>query len=229
MPRRFNVVIPRSDGGLQVYRLKEWLRGQPELVAKGLDPDNSTSHQLRDGLRKLGWNVDERVDEVRLSPPGTVLPANVSAILGDDDDETRTQNDAELSFELEHQLRDFIAANLPRIDIPGVRLTLYRDPQGRNGVEYPTGVGPIDILATDKDGALYVFELKRARSPDHAIGQLTRYMGWLKHDSPGKNVHGFIVAKQIDEKLRYAASVIPDVGLLEYRIEFRVQAAAPLA
>ncbi len=212
-----------------MHPLKEWLRRQPDLVAKGLDPDNNNSHQLRDGLRRLGWNVDERVDEVRLSPTGTVTPASVNDILGGDDSETGAGRDAELGFELEHQLRDFIASNLSRIDINGVQLTLYRDPQGRSGVEYPTGVGLIDILAADKDGGLYVFELKRARSPDHAIGQLTRYMGWLKHAvTRGKSVHGVIVAKQIDEKLRYAASVIPDVSLLEYQVEFRVRAAEPL-
>jgi RecB family endonuclease NucS len=57
---------------------------------------------------------------------------------------------------------------------------LFVDPVGRDGVEYPTAVGPIDILAADDSGAFFVFELKRARSPDHAMGQLTRYMGWVR-------------------------------------------------
>src|SRR5208337_498229 len=47
---------------------------------------------------------------------------------------------------------------------------------GRSGIEFPTAVGPIDILAIDASGDFFVFELKRARSPDHAIGQPTRYM-----------------------------------------------------
>src|SRR5208337_786081 len=51
---------------------------------------------------------------------------------------------------------------------------------GRSGIEFPTAVGPIDILAIDASGDFFVFELKRARSPDHSIGQPTRYMGWVQ-------------------------------------------------
>ena len=88
------------------------------------------------------------------------------------------------------------------IDVGGRRLRLYIDPTGRDGIEYPTEVGPIDILATDESGSFFVFELKRASSPDRAVGQLARYMGWVKH-TIGKDraVNGVIVAKDITEKL----------------------------
>src|SRR5271169_4926349 len=60
----------------------------------------------------------------------------------------------------------------------------------------------------DKRGSFYVFELKRARSPDHAIDQLARYMGWVRHTIGAQTrVHGIIVAKQVSDKLRYAVSV----------------------
>ena len=67
------------------------------------------------------------------------------------------------------------------VPVDGRALRLYVDPSGRDGVEFPTAVGPIDILARDDTGAFVVFELKRARSPDHAIGQLARYMGWVNY------------------------------------------------
>ena len=44
-------------------------------------------------------------------------------------------------------------------------------------MEFPTGVGPIDILAIDETDALVVFELKRAHSPDRAIGQFITIHG----------------------------------------------------
>jgi RecB family endonuclease NucS len=106
--------------------------------------------------------------------------AALERVLGEADEEDIDNSElAEAAFALEYQLRDFIAANLDAIDVGGKHLRLYSDQAGRNGVEYPSAVGPIDILAVDETGAFYVFELKRARSPDHAIGQLTRYMGWV--------------------------------------------------
>jgi Endonuclease NucS C-terminal domain len=136
---------------------------------------------------------------------------------------------AEASFGLEFQLRDFIAQNIGAIDVDGKRLQLYVDPTGRDAIEYPTAVGPIDILAVDDAGAFFVFELKRARSPDHAIGQLTRYMGWVRQ-TIGKDraVNGIIVAKEISESLRYAVSVVPNVSLFEYEVEFHLKPAHQL-
>jgi endonuclease len=176
---RFNVVVPKIDGGADLYPMKEWLRRHPEILP-GVDPSIETSHQLRNRLRRLSWSVHETPDEVRLVPPGTADSA-VEAILGEN--EELNGGDAEAAdayFALEYQLRDFLASNLATTDVQGKKLRLYADPAtGRNGIEFPTAVGPIDILAVDEAGAFYVFELKRARSPDHAIGQLSRYMGWV--------------------------------------------------
>ena len=111
------------------------------------------------------------------------------------------------------------------ISVEGKKLSLYVDATDRDGVEYPTDVGPIDILAVDETGAFVVFELKRARSPDRAIGQLSRYMGWVKHTiGKGQQVRGVIVAKTISQNLRYAATVVPDVSLFEYEVRFTLNA-----
>ena len=116
------------------------------------------------------------------------------------------------------------AQNLSSVRVEGRKLKLFVDATGRDGVEFPTAVGLIDILAVDDAGALVVFELKRARSPDHAIGQLTRYMGWVKQTIGKDNkVRGVIVAKMISESLRYAISVIPDVSLFEYEVSFQLK------
>lgn len=224
--KRFNVVVPKEDGGVEIYAMKEWLRQHPQHVPPGLDATSSTSHQLRNGLRRLGWSVQETPSEVRLirlGEPGA--EAAVDAVLGDEvvspDEET-----PEASFGLEFQLRDFIAQNIGTIDVLGKRLRLYVDPSGRDGIEYPTAVGPIDILAVDDLGAFFVFELKRARSPDHAIGQLTRYMGWVRQTiGRDRDVNGIIVAKEISDSLRYAVSVVPNVSLFEYEVEFHLRKA----
>ena len=134
-----------------------------------------------------------------------------------------------VSFALEGQLRDFMIANLSRILVAGTRLRLYKDSSGRSGREYPTAVGPIDILAVDDAGNLFVFELKLERGPDRVLGQLARYMGWVKANlAQGTEVRGVAVARTIDEKLRYAAAVLPDVLLLEYEIDFQLREVPPM-
>jgi hypothetical protein len=143
--------------------------------------------------------------------------------VADSDDESEDLDEPPL-FALEAHLRDFIAGNLARMTIASKRLTLFKDESGRGGVEYPTAVGQIDILTTDSEGSFYVFELKLERGPDRALGQLARYMGWVKLNLAGeRRVVGVIVASSIDEKLRYAVSVIPDAILLEYEVAFKIR------
>ena len=223
--RRFNIVVPRADGGVEVHPMKDWLRRHPEHVPGGMNPSSSTSHQLRDSLRQRGWQVEELPEEVRLFMPGQSAGATVDALLGSGVEEEGAA-DASVAFGLEAQLRDFIAHNLKSIPIAGQVLRLYVDPGGREGVEYPTDVGVIDILAQAPQSGFFVFELKLERGADRALGQLARYMGWVKLKLAGAlAVHGVIVARAIDEKLRYAASIIPNVTLLEYEVEFRVREA----
>ncbi len=154
--------------------------------------------------------------------------ATLETVLGEDAD-TAEPELADASFGLESQLRDFIAQNIARLDVNGKRLRLYVDPTGRDGIEFPTAVGPIDIRAADDSGAFFVFELKRARSPDHAMGQLTRYMGWVRQTiGKDREVNGIIVAKDISDSLRYAVTVVPNVSLFEYEVEFHLRRASEI-
>lgn len=104
------------------------------------------------------------------------------------------------------------------------------DESGRSGREYPTGVGPIDILAIDDAGNFLVFELKLDQGPDSALGQLARYLGWVKtHLAGDRAVCGVVVARSIDQRLRYAACVFPNVALLEYEVHFSVRDVGAIA
>lgn len=222
--KRFNIVVPREDKGLEIYPMKEWLRQHPEHVPSGLDATLSTSHQLRNGLRRMGWSAQETASEVRLIPPGAA-EVKLDMVFGEGT-ESEGAEAPEATFGLEFQLRDFIAQNISAIDFRAKRLRLYVDATGRDGTEFPTPVGPIDILAVDESGAFFVFEIKRARSPDHAIGQLARYMGWVRQTiGRGREVNGIIVAKEISDSLRYAVAVVPNVSLFEYEVEFHLKPA----
>jgi hypothetical protein len=223
MPKRFLVVTKGQTGAIELHPMKEWLRQHPDQIPSGLTPDNSNSHQLRDGLKKRGWSVTETDDEVRIVRPEIAADANAVSVLGEPTEDAVSEEE-QFEFALESHLRDFIVRNLSTLPIANKRLKLFLDQSNRNGVEYPTDVGPIDILAEDESGNFIVVELKLSRGPDKAMGQLLRYMGWVKKTLAGQHeVYGVIVAKDMDQKLRFAALLVPNVSLLEYEVDFRLR------
>lgn len=136
------------------------------------------------------------------------------------------EEEGTVSFPLESHLRDFLAKNLRSVK---QGLKLFRDENGRDGVEYPTDVGPIDILAVDENGDFVVFELKLSRGPDKACGQLMRYMGWVRKNlASGHDVKGVLLAQKIDEKLKYAASEYAKIRLCEYEVSFNIKSVGLL-
>jgi len=141
-----------------------------------------------------------------------------------EDEPDISEKEEEMLFPVESHLRDFIAQNIESIKVNDHKLKLYKDSDGRDGIEYPTDIGPIDILALDEDGNYVVFELKLSRGVDRAMGQISRYMGWIKRNlAMNKQVKGVIVAKSVDEKLKYATYTIPGISLFEYELNFKIK------
>jgi hypothetical protein len=140
---------------------------------------------------------------------------------------TETGGEVTSKFALESHLRDYLARNLASLTGFEGTLSLYEDDDQRDGVEFQTDVGPIDILAISDANELYVFELKLGRGVDAALGQILRYMGWItEHLANGRKVHGVIVAENICTKLKYAATQVEQVRLMEYRLKFDVKKVA---
>lgn len=188
-----------------------------------MNPNTTNSQALRRGFAKMGWVTETTETQVLILRPGT--PKNTVQVIESEelalDEQDTPDSDRETVFELEWQLRDFIAHNIETLRVDGKALRLYVDDIGHDGVEYRTGVGPIDILALDSDDSFVVFELKRGRVADKAIGQISRYMGWVqKNLSGGRTVKGVIVAKVISQNLRHAIVVVPNVSLFEYQVAF---------
>ena len=114
-----------------------------------------------------------------------------------------------------------MAKNLSLIE-PGLRL--YKD-EGITGIEFPVGGRFIDILALDSTGALVVIELKVSRGYDRVVGQLMRYIAWIRENQAdaGQRVRGIIVAREISEDLFLACSLLPDVQLYEYQLSLSLK------
>ena len=117
----------------------------------------------------------------------------------------------------ERLLEDFLEANLKRVE-DGLRL--YCDDNGVTGRQYSIDVGIVDLLCVDKEGNFVIIEVKKGKGSDQTVGQITRYMGWVKKMLAGdKDVRGIIVVSEIDEKLEYSASVFEGIVIRYYKIE----------
>jgi RecB family endonuclease NucS len=71
--------------------------------------------------------------------------------------------------------------------------------------EYPTAIGPVDILARDAVGATVAIEIKRRGEID-GVEQLTRYLELLNRDSTLRPVRGLFAAQEIKPQARVLAT-----------------------
>ena len=70
--------------------------------------------------------------------------------------------------------------------------------------EYPTDIGPVDLLCRDADGAVVVVEVKRRGEID-GVEQLTRYIERLSLDSTLTPLKGMFVAQEVKPQARRLA------------------------
>lgn len=126
-------------------------------------------------------------------------------------------------FYMEKQLEDFIIENWKNSEL-GEKYDLIYEDGHLVSQQFRTSIGPIDILARDKtQGHYVVIELKRNQTSDDTVGQVTRYMGWVKKHLDDPNVHGLIIAGKFDEKLHYAQSMIPEIDVYLYEVQFSLK------
>lgn len=132
-------------------------------------------------------------------------------------EETENEESPELrEFAYEKDLQNFLSKNLSLIE-PG--LYLYEE-EGITGVEFPVGNRFVDILALDKKKNYVVIELKVSRGYDRVVGQLLRYIGWIRQNHADSNqlVRGVIVAREISDDLLLACATVDNVELYEYQL-----------
>ena len=126
-------------------------------------------------------------------------------------------------FYMEKQLEDFIIENWNKTEF-GKKYDLIEEEGELISQQFKTDIGFIDILAKDKKTKNYVvIELKKNQTSDDTIGQLLRYMGWIKKNKKDDGVKGIIVAGQFDTKLDHAKSMIPNSEVLLYEVDFKLK------
>jgi RecB family endonuclease NucS len=71
--------------------------------------------------------------------------------------------------------------------------------------EYPTDIGPVDLMCRDADGIAVAIEVKRRGEID-GVEQLTRYLDFLNRDPMLRPVRGIFVAQEIRPQARILAA-----------------------
>jgi restriction system protein len=127
-------------------------------------------------------------------------------------------------FVLEKYLEDFIVSNFNAIFKS--KLNIHQDGEGNDGQQYTTDIGPIDILAVEPETkAFVVIELKKGRPSDQVVGQILRYMGWVKEKlcTEGQAVKGLVICQGRDKKLDYALSIVSNIDIRYYSVSFSLR------
>ena len=109
----------------------------------------------------------------------------------------------------------------------GRPLEIWNGPDGESGHQLVTSVGRLDFLCSDRlTDALIVVELKRGRPSDKVVGQVARYIGYVRTHlaKPGQPVEGLIIAHDADDPLCYAVAAFPGLQLMTYEVTFQLKA-----
>jgi len=234
-----NQTLDESKTSFHRSEAVEWFASNYPLIKKG----TIHAHLIKmstNAIGRVGWNPNSnhnvffalgRAQYRRYDPvhdPQPITRDNVdtlrelrnsASVESADISDYEGGNDSEFAFE--RDLQNFLVKNLHLIEDG---LKLYEEDE-INGVEYPVGGRRIDILAVDKDGALVVIELKVSKGHDRVIGQILRYLGWIKKNlaEDDQHVRGIIIAKEITDDLQLACTMISDISLREYSISFSVE------
>jgi len=131
------------------------------------------------------------------------------------------------NFGLESHLEDFIVENWNNLDL-SKKYSIIKEGKEITGQQYVTPVGRIDILAKGKkDKEWLVIELKKGKSSDQVVGQILRYIAWIRENEakPNEKVKGLIITKEQDEKLKYSLKATDNIELMNYSVNFKLNKA----
>jgi RecB family endonuclease NucS len=131
------------------------------------------------------WTVTNR--------SGEVLTISIEGIVSDTRYELGTDPGL-IKDGVESQLQQKLAAQL---GVLGAGWRLVRR-------EYPTAIGPVDLMCRDGDGVSVAVEIKR-RGEIEGVEQLTRYLELLNRDPLLAPVRGVLAAQEIRPQARVLA------------------------
>jgi endonuclease len=173
------------------------------LILKG---DGSVLvHDDAGGYKPLNWmtaptTVEQEGDVLVVRKPKTddVLEIRLAEILSD----VVHDMGESVSLQKDGVERDLQVELAAAPDALGEELVLVKR-------EWPTEVGPVDLMCKDADGEWVAVEIKRVATIE-AVEQLTRYLGFIRQDPAKASCRGILAAQAIKPQ---AATLAESRGL----------------
>lgn len=185
LPSALRLILLKSDGSVSVhaddraYKPLNWMT--PPCTVKEeavLDIDGEDTGEAL-------WIVE--------NPKGEQLRITIEEIVADSTYELG-EDPGLVKDGVETHLQELLAEHITTL---GEGYSLVRR-------EYPTAIGPVDLLARDADGKTVAVEIKRRGGID-GVEQLTRYVELLNRDELLRPVEGVFAAQEIKPQARTLA------------------------
>lgn len=220
------VISPDGKGSYAVGEITGDYHYQPDSVLQHQRPvkwypGRIDRQAMSDGLKNSTGSIGTMCDVTKHAE-------EIEHLIGGDRPTTIISTDSTVEdvavFALEKHLEDFLVKNWSQTAL-GQQFDIFEDDGELVGQQYPSDTGPIDILAVSKDRkTLLVVELKKGRASDSVVGQIQRYMGYIKNELAEHNqsVKGVIIALEDDLKLQRALSVTSNIEFYRYEVSFRL-------
>lgn len=199
----------KPEANLQHRRSVKWY---PVIVER-----NAMSPELQRSTGSIGTvsDISKYAEEIETLIGGNKPPVLISS------DETVEDPSV---FALEKHLEDFLVKNWKQTEL-GKHYDIYEEEGEAIGQQFPSDTGPIDILALSKDKkTILVVELKKGRVSDNVVGQIQRYMGYVKEELAEENqqVKGIIIGLEDDLRIKRALAVTNNIEFYRYQISFKL-------
>ena len=185
LPLATRLILVKADGSVSIhdddraYKPLNWM-SPPCRLRESVVSD--------DGVPGVVWTVTSQA-----SSSGDTLRIMIEEVLHDSSHELG-QDPGLQKDGVEAHLQVLLAE---RVEVLGTGWTLVRR-------EYPTAIGPVDLLVRDAHGANVAVEIKRRGEID-GVEQLTRYLELLNRDPLLSPVRGVFAAQQIKPQARVIA------------------------
>ena len=175
LPEAMRLILVKADGSVQIHS-----------DGGSYKPLNWMSPPCKVTEEEGRWSVTGK--------GGETLTIRISEVISDTSADLGTEPGL-VKDGVEAHLQELLAAQL---DLLGDGWRLVRR-------EYPTPIGPVDIMCRDAAGHSVAIEIKRRGEID-GVEQLTRYLDLLNRDPLLAPVHGVFAAQEIKPQARVLAT-----------------------
>jgi len=193
LPMANRLIMIKADGSVSVhaddraYKPLNWMSAPCTMTVRPAEEDEAAVTDELDAEITEVWTVRGTGKEP------SRLQIAIAEILHDTEHELGVDPGLQKDG-VEAHLQELLAEN-PETFGPGWSLVRR---------EYPTAIGPVDLLCKDADGAYVAVEVKRRGEID-GVEQLTRYLELMRRDPRLGHVAGVFAAQQIKPQARVLA------------------------